>query len=42
MLVLNGHVYLNGVWVSVNLKTNTKNACGYKRFDYMLRICLSL
>ena len=27
LLILSGHLYLNGVWLGVDLKTDTKKTC---------------
>ena len=36
-LILIGHLYLSGVWLGVNLRTNTQNTYVEKRLDYMLK-----
>ena len=34
-LLLIGNLYLGGVWLVVDLRTDTKMTCVYKRLDYM-------
>ena len=42
VFILNKHLYLSGVWLSVDLRTDTKKSCIGKRSDYLLKCCQPL
>ena len=39
LLILYGHLYLDDVWIGVNLRMDTKKICVYKRLHHVLKIC---
>lgn len=39
LLILIGHLYLSGVWVGVNPRTDIKKTSVYKKLDCMLKYC---
>lgn len=34
-----GHLQFSGVWLGMDLRTNTKKTCTLKKLDYVLKIC---
>lgn len=38
-LILNGHMYLSGVLLGMNLRPNTTKTCVKKRLDYVFTMC---
>ena len=39
VFVLQRTPYLSGIWLGVNLRTDTNETCVKKRMDYVLRTC---
>ena len=39
VVTLNNHLYLSGVWLGVNLRTDIKSTCIKKRLDDDLKVC---
>lgn len=39
VISLNQTLYLSGVWLDVDQRTDTKQTCGQKRLDYVLKKC---
>jgi hypothetical protein len=36
------YVYVSGMWLGVNLRTNTKRTCVHKRLDFVFKNMLTI